>query len=77
MPKFDFESQFSMSKIIRIVVNFFSLKNTNIGAHFLIKSILNQFITKMMPNFWQLATTPILKIKEFSLVMLILMQKSF
>ena len=29
----------------------------------------------MMPNFWQLATTPILKIQEFPLGMLILRQK--
>jgi hypothetical protein len=33
--KFDFQSQFSMSKIIRIFLNFFSLKNTNLGAHYL------------------------------------------
>ena len=31
VAKFDFQSQFYMSKIIR---NFFSLKNPNLGAHF-------------------------------------------
>ena len=35
VPKFDIQSQFSMSKIIGIFLNFFSLKNTNLGAHFL------------------------------------------
>ena len=36
VPKFDFQSQFSMSKIIWIILIFFSLKNTNLGAHFLL-----------------------------------------
>ena len=36
VPKFDFQSQFSMSKIIRIFLNFFSLNNINLGAHFFI-----------------------------------------
>ena len=48
MPKLDFQSQFSMSKIIRIIrifLIFVSLKNTNLEAlfcqwHFLIRSIL-------------------------------------
>ena len=35
VPKFDFQSQFSMSKIIQIF-SFFALKNTNLGAHFLL-----------------------------------------
>ncbi len=34
--KFDFQSQFSMSKILRVFLNFFSLKNTNLGAFFVI-----------------------------------------
>ena len=29
VPKFNFQSQFSISKIIGIFLNFFSLKNTN------------------------------------------------
>ena len=36
VPKFDFQSQFSMSKIIRIFLIFFSFKNINLGAHFLL-----------------------------------------
>jgi hypothetical protein len=36
VSKFDFQSQFSMSKIIQIFLNFFLLKNTNLGAHFFI-----------------------------------------
>ena len=39
VSKFDFQSQFSISKIIRIFLNFFSLKNIYSGAHFLITSI--------------------------------------
>ena len=35
VQNFDFQSQFSMSKIIRIFLIFFSLKNINLGAHFL------------------------------------------
>ena len=38
VPKFDFQSQFSMSKNIRIFLNIFSSLKTNLGAHFLIKS---------------------------------------
>ena len=40
VPKFDFQSQFSTSKIIRILLIFFSLKNINLGAHFLFLLIL-------------------------------------
>ena len=36
MPISDFQSDFSMSKIIRIFLIFFSLKNTNLGAHILL-----------------------------------------
>ena len=36
VPKFDFQSQFSMPKIILIFLNFFSLKNVNLGAHVLL-----------------------------------------
>ena len=39
---------------------------------------LNHLFSKMMPNFWQLATTPILKIQSFPLgSMLFFRQKSF
>ena len=34
VPKFDFQNQFFMSKIIWIFLNSFSMKNTNLGAHF-------------------------------------------
>ena len=40
VPKFDFQSQFSTSKIIRIFLIFFSSKNINLGAHFLFLLIL-------------------------------------
>ena len=36
VPKFDFQSQFFILKIIGIFLNFFSLKNINLGAHFLL-----------------------------------------
>ena len=36
VPKFDFQSQFSISKIIRIFLIFFSLKNTDLEAHLLL-----------------------------------------
>ena len=35
VPKFDFQSQFSMSKVIGIFLIFFSLKNTNLRKHHL------------------------------------------
>ena len=36
VPKFDFQSSFSKSKIIGIFLIFFSLKNISLGAHFLL-----------------------------------------
>jgi hypothetical protein len=65
VPEFDFQGQLSMSKIIRIFLNFFPLKNTNLGAHFLFwnNHFLIIFITKMMPYFSQLAITPKHKIQ--------------
>ena len=50
VPKFDFQSQFSMLKIIRIFINFFLMKNINLEAHFLLLTFfdninkLNHFI---------------------------------
>ena len=45
-PKFDFQSQFSMSKIIWIFLNsFFSLKNINLGAHFLLLTWFDKIIS--------------------------------
>ena len=46
VPKFDFQSQFSMSKIIRIFLIFFSLKNINFVAHFLLLTFFDNI------NFW-------------------------
>ena len=70
VPKSDFQSQFSTSKIIWIfLIFFFALKNTNLGAHFLLLAFFDNInfqitlFSKMMPNFWQFATTPILKIQ--------------
>ena len=37
----DFQSQFSISKIIRIFPNFFSQKNINLGAHFLLSKFFD------------------------------------
>ena len=42
VPKLEFQSEFSMSKIIRIFL-IFSLKNKNLGAHFLLKRIFGSF----------------------------------
>ena len=42
----NFQSQFSMSKIIRIFLNFFSLKNLNLGAHLLLLTFLKTSIFK-------------------------------
>ena len=40
VPKSDFQSQFSMSKIIRILIKKKFYKNINLGAHFLFLLIL-------------------------------------
>ena len=61
VPIFYFQSQFSMSKIIKIFLIFFPLENT----HFLLLPLPYDIINLMaitMPNFWQAATTPLLKI---------------
>ena len=39
--KLDFQSEFSMSKIIESFSIFFSLKNTNLGAHFLLLTLFD------------------------------------
>ena len=67
VPILDFQSEFSMSKIIWIFLKKNSLKNINLGAP-LVKSIFcwlqfqNHFITKMRPNFWRTVTKWRLKI---------------
>ena len=40
----DFQSQFSISKIVRIFLNFFSLKNINLGAHLLLFTFFDNII---------------------------------
>ena len=50
---FDFQSQFSMSKIIRISLNFFSLNNTNLGAHFLLLTFFDKTIFILFKLFRQ------------------------
>jgi hypothetical protein len=59
---------------------FFSLKNTNLGANFLLLTLnqfLNHFITKMRPYFWQLVINRKLKVQKFPLGMLILFARIF
>ena len=46
VPKLDFQIEFSMSKTIQIFLIFFSLKNENLGEHFLLKSFLVTSILK-------------------------------
>ena len=42
VPKFDFQNQFSMSKIIQIFLNSFSMKHTNLGAYFLFLTFIDK-----------------------------------
>ena len=44
VPKSDIQSQFSMSNIIRIFLNIFSLKNITLGAGFLLLTFLKTSI---------------------------------
>ena len=59
MPIFDFQSEFSMSKIIRIFLIKNFIEEYQFSHTFFVKRIfcwlqfLNHFITKMTPNFWQ------------------------
>ena len=50
------QSQFSMSKIIRIFLIFFSLKNSNLGAHVLLLTIFddNNFSTTLLLELGQI-----------------------
>ena len=43
VQKTDFQSQFSMSTIIRIVLIFFSLKNINLGEQFLVLTFFDNY----------------------------------
>ena len=52
----DFQSQFSVSKIIRIFLNFFLLKNTNLEAHFLLLALFDKinFLTILLLKLGQI-----------------------
>ena len=69
VPKSDFQSHFSMSKIIRIFLIFFSLKNISLEESFLLLSFFENFnfwttlFFKMVPNFWQSVWTSV-KVKS-------------
>ena len=54
--KMDFQSQFSMSKIMQIFLNFFSLKNTNLEAHFLLLAFFDKinFLTTLLLKLGQI-----------------------
>ena len=62
VPILDFQSEFSMSKIIRIYLKKIFIEEYQFRRTFFVKSIfcwlqfLNHFITKMTPNFWWTVT---------------------
>ena len=62
VPILDFQSEFSMSKIIRIFLKKKFIEEYQFKRTFFVKSIfcwlqfLNHFITKMTPNFWWTVT---------------------
>ena len=43
LQNYDFQSQFSMSKIIQIIPIFFSSNNINLGAHILLLTFFDNF----------------------------------
>ena len=69
VPKSDFQSQFSMSKIIRIFLIIFSLKNISLEEGFVLLSYIKNFnfwttlFFKMVPNFWRSVWTSV-KVKS-------------
>ena len=68
VPKSDFQSQFSVSKIIRIFLIFFSLKNISLEKDFcylyFLKTFWTTFFSKMVPNFRRYVWTSV-KVKSF------------
>ena len=62
VPILDFQSEFSMSKIIRIFLKTFFIEEYQFKRTFFVKSIFcwlqfqNHIITKMTPNFWRTVT---------------------
>ena len=83
VPKFDFQSQFCTKNHQNLSRFFFSLKNINLGTHFLLLKFFNiiNFLTtsfsKTMSYFGHLPITPTLKVQQFPLIMLIFRQKIF
>ena len=69
VPKSDFQSHFSMSKIIQIFLNFFSLKNISLEEGFLLLSFFEKLnfwtilFSEMVPNFWRSEWTSV-KVKS-------------
>ena len=64
VPKFDFQSQFSMSKKSESFSILFSLKNINLGAHYFITSIFKSLcFLKWCPNF---DSSPLLQFSKFN-----------
>ena len=43
VPKSDFQSNFSMSKNVRIFLKKISLKNINLGPHFFLNKLFDNF----------------------------------
>ena len=69
-PKFDIQSQFSMSKIIRIFLIFFVIEEYQFRSTIFVKFFDNinfsmSSFSKIMLNFWHLLVTPILKFNNF------------
>ena len=70
VPKSDFQSHFCTSKIIRIFLNFFLLKNICLEEGFLLFLFFDNFnfwttlFSKMVPNFWRSMWTSV-KVKSF------------
>ena len=62
VPILDFQSEFSMSKIIWVFLEKIFIEEYQFRPTFFVKSIfcwlqfLNHFITKMTPNFWRTVT---------------------
>ena len=78
VPILDFQLEFSTSKIIRIFLIFYSLKNINLGAHFLISSIFKSlYFLKWCPILDSLPLLQLSKFNNFLWPQLIFSQKSF
>ena len=68
VPQFVIQNQFYMSKIIRILLNFFSLKNIILGAHFLLLTFFDKIkIERLLFLKWRLIfdTSPLTQFSKF------------